>query len=142
MVFLIARRRRWTYSSVCRNWTSNAVKRLSVSRESRKAWKEFSKDPVPVEPRLHVTYQKLLRNEEHSSNTNGRGDNVGRECNTIDIYWQEDRENAFALTILGTGLNVGVTTVSPSGQWSLWSGYMGRYDANWGSPVIRGVTAA
>ena len=59
---------------------------------------------------------------------------------SIDIYWQEDRENVFALTILGTGLNVGVTTVSPSGQWSLWSGYMGRYDANWGSPVIRWVT--
>ena len=35
---------------------------LSVSREKfEKAWKEVSKDPVPVEPSIHVTYQKLLR---------------------------------------------------------------------------------
>ena len=35
---------------------------ISVSREKfEKAWKEVSKDPVPVEPSIHVTYQKLLR---------------------------------------------------------------------------------
>ena len=55
---------------------------------------------------------------------------------SIDVYWLEDQENAFALTIFGTGLNAQVTTVSPSGQWSLWSGYTGRYDAGGESPVI------
>ena len=46
---------------------------------------------------------------------------------SIDTFWLEDRPDAFALTMIGTGLSAFGTFVSPSGQWSLQGGYSGRY---------------